>query len=140
MEDDRRDLRNPYAPPTSALEAAPPNEPARVVVYRYALSVIFFTYYGHSEPIAVMPGSNDWRRGLPYTLVSLLFGWWGLPWGPIRTIQAIFVNFTGGQDITSEQNRRVYRVEEPDAKWACPKCGRSNSNLRFDCVCGYRLV
>jgi hypothetical protein len=23
---------------------------------------------------------------------NLLFGWWGIPWGPIRTVHSIFVN------------------------------------------------
>lgn len=31
-----------------------------------------------------------------YTVGSWLFGWWGLPWGPIYTIQATCQNLTGG--------------------------------------------
>lgn len=25
-------------------------------------------------------------------IISLLLGWWGFPWGPIKTIQSIFTN------------------------------------------------
>ena len=35
-----------------------------------------------------------------YTVASLLFGWWGIPWGPIYTIQAVAKNLTGGYTTT----------------------------------------
>ncbi|HMF40825.1 MAG TPA: hypothetical protein VKQ32_09020 [Polyangia bacterium] len=141
MADDYREAPNPYTPPAAALETAPPDDLAETyVIYRYAVSIGFLTYYGHSDPIAVRAGKNDWTRALLYSLLSLLLGWWGLPWGPIRTIQSVIVNLGGGQDVTPLQNRRVYKVENPGAKWTCPKCNQSNSNLTFTCVCGYRLV
>jgi hypothetical protein len=31
-----------------------------------------------------------------FTFVSLVFGWWGIPWGTIYTIQSIFRNLKGG--------------------------------------------
>ena len=34
-------------------------------------------------------------------LVSLLFGWWGIPFGPIYTIWSIAENFKG-KDVTQE--------------------------------------
>jgi hypothetical protein len=73
-------------------------------------------------------------------LLSLLFGWWGLPWGPVRTIQALVVNFSGGLNVTPARNRAVYGVEQPGAMWTCPQCKRSNPNTYFNCTCGYRLT
>lgn len=35
-----------------------------------------------------------------YTAISLIFGWWGLPWGPINTIQVIYRNIRGGNKST----------------------------------------
>lgn len=35
-----------------------------------------------------------------YTLASVLIGWWGIPWGPIYTIQAIEKNISGGERTT----------------------------------------
>ena len=32
-----------------------------------------------------------------WTLVSGLLGWWGFPWGPIYTMQALYVNAKGGE-------------------------------------------
>jgi hypothetical protein len=68
------------------------------VTYRYAISLIFVTFYGRSAPHEV----NSITRILFaafYSLVTLLLGWWGIPWGPIRTIQALVVNLTGGKEV-----------------------------------------
>ena len=46
-------------------------------------------------------GKMRWRRGLPWTLLTLLAGWWGIPWGPIYTIQSLVVNLKGGKDVTA---------------------------------------
>lgn len=39
--------------------------------------------------------------GLFATAWTLIFGWWGLPWGPVRTIQALIHNCTGGKRISA---------------------------------------
>lgn len=39
--------------------------------------------------------------GLFASTWTLIFGWWGLPWGPIRTIQALIHNCTGGNNISA---------------------------------------
>ena len=39
--------------------------------------------------------------GWKYFLISLLFGWWGIPWGPIYTFQSLFYAFRG-KNMTTE--------------------------------------
>jgi len=39
---------------------------------------------------------------LGFTLLSLVLGWWGIPWGPIYTVQSLWVNAQGGRDVTRE--------------------------------------
>lgn len=34
----------------------------------------------------VQKGENAVAKGIPYTLISLIFGWWGFAWGPICTV------------------------------------------------------
>ena len=34
-----------------------------------------------------------------HSLITLLLGWWGIPWGPIRTVQALYINLRGGQMV-----------------------------------------
>ncbi|MGK7926423.1 MAG: hypothetical protein AB4290_14490, partial [Spirulina sp.] len=81
----------------------------KYVVYRYVLSVWVMTYNRSSRVYRVASKREAILRSLPYSLFSLLLGWWGIPWGPIRTIQALIVNFTGGEIIlTSEQQNQMY--------------------------------
>ena len=146
MRDDPRESLNPYAPPTPETSAPAPRRVIRYVTYRYALSLFFFTYSGQSNVIELAAGQSAWVRGLPYTVLSLLLGWWGLPWGPIRTLQALITNLGGGEDVrfaardTSAATREAYVLEEPDAQWTCPQCTRQNPNTSFRCSCGYSLV
>ena len=42
-----------------------------------------------------------------FTLLTLVLGWWGIPWGPIYTIGSIYTNFNGGKDVVSEGEERV---------------------------------
>jgi hypothetical protein len=140
MPEEGREQPNPFAPPAAEVSPGPSDDKIRYVVFRYALSAFFFTYSGTSEVVAVGRGHRGWVRGLPYTLMSLLLGWWGIPWGPIRTIQALATNFGGGEDVTYATNKAVHGVEDPDATWACPRCKTKNPNTSFHCICGYRLV
>jgi hypothetical protein len=45
-------------------------------------------------------GESAVTKGLPFTLLSLVAGWWGIPWGPIYTIQSVYNNSRGGKDVT----------------------------------------
>ena len=74
----------------------------RWVVYEYCISLIAVTLRRTSRPIYLKPGRRAWVRGLPYVAVSLLLGWWGLPWGVVYTPVTIFANLTGGYDITAQ--------------------------------------
>ena len=44
---------------------------------------------------------SRFRLGLPYTLRSLLLGWWG-GWGPIFTLQCLVTSSAGGTDVTAK--------------------------------------
>ncbi len=37
------------------------------------------------------------RKALKASVVTWLLGWWGFPWGPIYSLQAIFTNMFGGK-------------------------------------------
>ena len=41
-------------------------------------------------------GSGSGHVGFLYSLVAFLFGWWGIPWGPIYTLKSIGSNIAGG--------------------------------------------
>lgn len=74
----------------------------RIVIYDYCISLIVISFQRSSEPVLVRAGESAVMRGMPYTLLSLLVGWWGIPFGIIFTLMSLFTNLRGGKDITDE--------------------------------------
>ena len=75
---------------------------AKFLIFDYCISIVILTFRRSSSIYFVKAGEWTIGKCLRFTLISLLFGWWGLPWGPIYTIAAIFTNLTGGRDVTDE--------------------------------------
>lgn len=74
----------------------------RFVFFEYCISLGVVTLRRPSDVYFLRPGQWGWWRGLPYSLISLLLGWWGLPWGLIYTPIALAGNFSGGRDVTAQ--------------------------------------
>lgn len=72
----------------------------RFVVYQYCVSILILTFKRPSSIYFIRSGDSPVTRGLIFSLISFLFGWWGFPWGPIYTIGSFIKNFGGGQDVT----------------------------------------
>jgi hypothetical protein len=64
-------------------------------------------------PIETGKGSGK-QMLVPAYILLVLIGWWGVPWGIIYGVQAIFLNLGGGHDMT----RRVRRFLEEAAETA----------------------
>ncbi|MBU4077827.1 MAG: hypothetical protein KKI06_14190 [Euryarchaeota archaeon] len=70
-----------------------------VVRFQACLSFIIFT--NRSPSMFFIKGQDSiLPAGLVYTFVTLLLGWWGIPWGPIYTVQTIYINLRGGHKQT----------------------------------------
>jgi len=69
--------------------------PPRPVRYVLVLSLVAVTLHWQSRVHVTGTPEGRFLAGLPYSLFNAVFGWWGLPWGPIRTLQAFAVNATG---------------------------------------------
>jgi hypothetical protein len=78
---------------------------ARFVVYSYCISVLVMTFKRSSNIHFVRGGESRLVKGLPYTMLSLLFGWWGFPFGLIYTPMALIENLGGGRDVTAQVMR-----------------------------------
>lgn len=72
------------------------------VMYQYCISILIMTFKRSSNVYFIRHEENAVLKGLPFTLLSLVLGWWGIPWGPIYTIQSLWVNLKGGRDVTQE--------------------------------------
>jgi hypothetical protein len=90
---------------------------AKFVLFQYCVSVVVLTFKRHSDIYFIRSGENAVVKGLPFTLLSLVAGWWGIPWGPIYTIQSLYKNLGGGRDVTQEV-RNSFRA--PAAPAAAP--------------------
>ena len=74
-------------------------ETEAVVRYPYVVSAVVVTFRFESRPHRVRSADGRYVRGIPYLLVSLLLGWWGVPWGPIQTWRAIWDCLNGGVEV-----------------------------------------
>lgn len=79
----------------------------KFVYFQYCISIIILTFKRSSNIYFIRAGENAVVQGLGFTAVSVLCGWWGIPWGPIYTIQSLITNFGGGKDVTAEVVRSL---------------------------------
>jgi len=80
---------------------------AKLVYFQYCVSIVLMTFRRSSDIYFIAAGESSVKKGLPWTLLSLVAGWWGIPWGPIFTVQALVTNFKGGKDVTAELAARL---------------------------------
>ena len=86
---------------------------AKFVVFTYCFSIIVITFRRSSDIYFVRSRESAIKYGWPWLLISFVFGWWGIPWGPIYTIQAIFRSFSG-KDVTFEVLQSLNSQEDAD--------------------------
>ena len=64
-------------------------------------SLLVVTLFPRNSPVKFLcAGWNATVQGLPFTLLTLVLGWWGIPWGLTSTPRrSIYKNLNGGTDI-----------------------------------------
>ena len=87
-----------------------------VTQYQACISVLVATTRFRS-PRLVVGSDKSQTTAIIYTLTSLLFGWWGFPWGFIYTPQAIYRNLSGGYresiaELLPKVDAEVERLEK----------------------------
>ena len=75
---------------------------AKIVRYPYIISLIVVTLERKSQGKLVLPGQSVAKKGFIFILLSALFGWWGIPFGPSKTLKSIRTNLNGGRDVTQD--------------------------------------
>jgi len=73
---------------------------ARLVRFEFCFSLLLFTLRRQSPVYLTESWQERYLRGLGYSVLALLLGPWGVPWGLIWTPWAVWVNLTGGVDET----------------------------------------
>jgi len=79
----------------------------KFVYFTYCVSIVILTFKQPSSIYFVRADESGIVKGLGFTLISLFFGWWGIPWGPIYTIQSLYNNLNGGYDVTYDVMREI---------------------------------
>lgn len=74
-------------------------EATEITRFQACLSFLILTTRFPSRFLFAEQG-NLFSIGSTYTIVTLLLGWWGIPWGPVYTIQTLYQNLRGGQKQT----------------------------------------
>jgi len=74
----------------------------KFVVYQYAVSLLVVSFRRSSGIYFVTADRPFTGPRLGYSLLSIIAGWWGVPWGPIFTIQSLWTNLSGGRDVTAQ--------------------------------------
>jgi len=89
----------------------------KFVTFQYTISVIFFTFKETSSIYLIKGSESSVFKGLRFTLLTFFLGWWGIPWGPIYTIQSLINNLKGGNDITYEVMDSIRKELDPRTQY-----------------------
>lgn len=74
----------------------------KFVYYAFTVSLLVITFKRTSGVYLIRSGESKINKGWPFTIISLLFGCWGIPYGPKYTMESIRTNLRGGKDVTDE--------------------------------------
>ena len=74
----------------------------RFVLFQYCVSLLVVTFKRPSPIYFIRAGESAFGKSIGFTLLTLVAGWWGIPWGPIYSVQSIYRNLSGGKDVTKE--------------------------------------
>ena len=74
--------------------------------YKTSINILFFSFYSNSKVYEISNGSSTILPGIKYSVLTILFGWWGFgwPWEKFKKIKnsmvALHINFDGGEHYT----------------------------------------
>lgn len=86
----------------------------RFVIFTFTISILVMTFKQPTDIYFLRGNQSGFVHGLPFTMLSLVLGWWGIPWGPIYTIWSTVENSAGGKDVTREvlQSMNNYQAQQ----------------------------
>ena len=74
----------------------------RFIRFQRAFSIVLLTFFSTTPPVHLPGGRGVAVPAWKNSILTFLFGWWGIPWGLIRTPQALITNAKGGIDVTRD--------------------------------------
>ena len=80
----------------------------RFVNFYYCFSIIIFTLKRPTNIYFLRSDESAFLKGIGPTFITILFGWWGIPFGIIYTIQCLIYNLGKDKDKTDEITSNLY--------------------------------
>jgi hypothetical protein len=100
------------------------------VLVRYGFCVSCGVFSFRFTPGLWLP-RGSWLPRLGFSCISLVFGWWGIPWGLLWTPQTIIRNLSGGERTTvSALIGRRKRRRRRRSQSSPPRTRRQKAPLR----------
>ena len=83
----------------------------KLVAFYYCVSLLVVTFRRSSPVYLVRSGENPIAKAMPWIVLTVITGWWGIPWGPIYSIQSLVTNFRGGKEIQLQPKPAVQQAK-----------------------------
>jgi len=80
----------------------------KLVVFYYCVSIVVLTFRRSSPVYLLRAGENPVGKAMPWIILTALAGWWGIPWGPIYSIQSLVTNFRGGKEVQPQAKPAIH--------------------------------
>jgi hypothetical protein len=75
---------------------------AKFIRFAYCLSFLFWSSQKYSDIYLVRAERSLVFTSARFCVISLLLGWWAIPFGPVRTIRSLRINLNGGMNVSAE--------------------------------------
>ncbi len=83
----------------------------RFIMFSYTMSFLVITLRRPSPIHFIRAGESALGRGMKYNLITMILGWWGIPWGPIHSFMSLGGNLSGGKDLTRSVCVEIAKAE-----------------------------
>ena len=74
----------------------------RFVIFLWTISIVIVSIKQPTGIHFIRADEKAFTKSIRPTLITLLFGWWGIPWGPVYSIESLATNLSGGKDVTKD--------------------------------------
>jgi len=92
------------------------------VTYQWIIPTpIFFPVRRLSKVYFIPRDMDKSTYAQKFNILSLLIGWWGLPWGPVAVYKSIVLNNTGGVDVTDDVYLNIDRTGYSNGRFQLTK-------------------
>jgi hypothetical protein len=83
------------------------------VRFEYPISLILATIRHESRIFQTSSLADRLLLGVWFSFLALLLGPWGVPWGIYWTARAVWVNLSGGAEVTGEELEKAFQSCRP---------------------------